>query len=234
MFSDAGPDVRWCGNERGTAGDPNWSTVDPSIVTYPGADGPKIIDSLQHGDPHGTVWRPSEVDVSIRPGWFYHPAEDSRVRSVDDLVGLYFSSVGRNSKLLLNVPPTRDGLLHSVDVSNLTGFRQRLTALFERDVTDGGQRNWRVVGPRVAELEIALRQPATIAIARLQENIARGQRVASYTLSGESSGGWHVLSRGTTIGYTKLDRFEPTRVSRVRLSIDDAVATPEAVTIGLY
>src|SRR5690242_12364215 len=112
MFSDAGPDVRWCGNERGTAGDPNWSTVNPSGVTFPGADGPGIIAALQHGDPTGTVWRPAEVDVSIRPGWFHHAAEDARVRSVDNLVTLYETSVGRNGKLLLNVPPTRDGRLH--------------------------------------------------------------------------------------------------------------------------
>jgi len=79
MFSDAGPDVRWCGNEKGTAGDPNWSTMNPDAVPFPGADGPGIIDALQHGDRNGTVWRPAEVDVSIRPGWFYHPAEDDKV-----------------------------------------------------------------------------------------------------------------------------------------------------------
>lgn len=78
MFSDAGPDVRWIGNERGAAGDTNWSTMDPNAVPYPGADGPGIIAALQNGDPNGTVWRPGETDVSIRPGWFYHPAEDDR------------------------------------------------------------------------------------------------------------------------------------------------------------
>ena len=110
MFSDAGPDVRWCGNEHGSAGDPNWSMVDPSAVPYPGISGRRVIASLQHGDPAGTVWRPAEADTSIRPGWFYHPAEDARVLSVDALVDLYYRSVGRNAKLLLNVPPTRDGL----------------------------------------------------------------------------------------------------------------------------
>src|SRR4051794_9333800 len=123
MFSDVGPDVRWCGNENGTAGDPNWSTIDPNAVPYPGADVPKVGEILQHGDPAGSVWRPAEVDVSIRPGWFYHPAEDDRVRSVDNLLDLYFSSVGRNGKLLLNVPPTREGLLHPTDVARLTAFR---------------------------------------------------------------------------------------------------------------
>ncbi|HEX9085816.1 MAG TPA: alpha-L-fucosidase, partial [Gemmatimonadaceae bacterium] len=134
MFSDAGPDVRWCGNENGTAGDPNWSTVNPDAVTFPGEDGPGVSDALQHGDPAGTVWRPAEVDVSIRPGWFYHPAEDDRVRTVDNLESLYFSSVGRNGKLLLNVPPTRDGLLHSTDVARLTQFRARLNSVFEHDL----------------------------------------------------------------------------------------------------
>src|ERR1043166_406092 len=95
MFSDAGPDVRWCGNERGIAGDPNWSTVDPSVVSAPGVSGPGVDAMLQHGDPKGTVWRPAEADVSIRKGWFYHPADDATVRSVDNLVELYLSSVGR-------------------------------------------------------------------------------------------------------------------------------------------
>src|SRR5690606_33775683 len=96
IFSDAGPDVRWCGNESGSAGDPNWSTIDPAVVPFPGTSGPGIIEALQHGHAEGTVWRPAEADVSIRPGWFYHRAEDDRVRSVDDLVAIYTKSVGRN------------------------------------------------------------------------------------------------------------------------------------------
>src|SRR6266513_3651478 len=133
MFSDAGPDVRWCGNESGTAGDPNWSTVNPDVVPFPGADSPEIKNELQHGDPAGSVWRPAEVDVSIRPGWFHHPAEDDRVRDADNLVGLYFTSVGRNSKLLLNVPPTREGVLHDADVSHLSAMRARLDTMFATD-----------------------------------------------------------------------------------------------------
>ena len=134
MFSDAGPDVRWCGNENGSAGEPNWSTVDPAIVTAPGVSGPGIIESLQHGDPNGTVWRPAEADTSIRPGWFHHPAEDPRVRSVDALVNLYFRSVGRNSKLLLNVPPTKDGVLHPTDVERLGGFADQRRSMFAEDL----------------------------------------------------------------------------------------------------
>jgi alpha-L-fucosidase len=228
MFSDAGPDVRWCGNERGVAGDPNWSTVDPGIVTYPGADGPGIVDSLQHGDPMGRVWRPAEVDVSIRPGWFHHPGEDARVRSADNLVNLYSTSVGRNGKLLLNVPPTRDGVIHPTDVARLSDFRRRLATMFAHDVAAGARSAWQVTGPRSATLDIQLNAPATIATARLEEDISRGQRVASYRLDAEQS-----LSRGTTIGYTKIDRFPAVTTQHVRLAIE-TVDAPERPAVKLY
>jgi alpha-L-fucosidase len=218
MFSDAGPDVRWIGNEIGVAGETNWSTVDPAVVPYPGATGDRIMDMLQHGDPKGTVWRPGETDVSIRPGWFYHPAENDRVKSVDQLVDLYFTSVGRNSKLLLNVPPTRDGLLHATDVERLYGMRARLDALFAED--------------RFPEVEAG--RPATVSVADLREDITKGQSVAGYTLSGLVDGSWRELSRGTTIGYKKLDRFDGVTVSAVRLEVEEAVREPGPVSIALY
>ena len=234
IFSDAGPDVRWCGNERGVAGDPNWSTVDPSIVTYPGADGPGIIDALQHGDPRGTVWRPAEVDVSIRPGWFYHPAEDSRVRSPENLLDLYFSSVGRNGKLLLNVPPTGAGLLGEPDVRALRSVADTLRATFADDLAARAHRSWRGTGDRTATLDVDLGTPVDIGIVRLGEDITRGQRVARYALHAVDDSSSRVISRGTTIGYAKLDRFDPVRVRHVRLTIEDAVDVPEPVTLALY
>ena len=218
IFSDAGPDVRWIGNERGIAGDPNWSTVNPATVPYPGASGDDVIAMLQHGDPQGTVWRPGEADVSIRPGWFWHPAEDAQVKSVDALVDLYFSSVGRNSKLLLNVPPTRDGLIHPTDAARLAGMRARLDASFAED-RFGAAEAGRVV---------------TISVADLREDIAQGQAVSRYRLEGRVDGRWRELSRGTTIGYRKLDRFEPIPVTGVRLQIDESVGSAGPVGIRLF
>jgi len=234
MFSDAGPDVRWCGNERGIAGDPNWSAVNPNVVTFPGQDGPGINDALQHGDRAGTVWRPAEVDVSIRPGWFYHPAEDDRVRTVDNLIDLYFSSVGKNGKLLLNVPPTRDGLLHATDVARLAAFRARLTAMLEHDVARGAERKRVPINGAADSVEVDFGRTVSISLARLEEDIARGQSVARYTLYGTTDSGWRELSRGSTIGYTKLDRFARTAVRRVRLSIEDSVGQPGDIILRLY
>jgi alpha-L-fucosidase len=234
MFSDAGPDVRWCGNEKGVAGDPNWSTVDPTAVPAPGVSGPGIAAALQHGDPHGSTWRPAEADVSIRPGWFYHPAEDERVRSVDQLATLYFSSVGRNSKLLLNVPPTPAGLLHPADVARLSGMHERLRGIFAHDLVEGQRLSWRSTGARSAVGEIDLGRATPMSIVRLEEDITKGQVVARYSVAGFDGGNWRELTRGTTIGHAKLDRFESTSVRRVRLTIEDALEAPRRVHMRLF
>jgi alpha-L-fucosidase len=233
MFSDAGPDVRWCGNERGTAGDPNWSPVDPGVVRYPGQDDPGVTAALQHGQPNGSVWRPAEVDVSIRRGWFHHPAEEATVRSVENLVQLYFTSVGRNSKLLLNVPPTRDGVLHDTDVARLLGMRARLDAMFAAPLTIA-RTSWRSMGARSAVGEWTLSRASTPAIARLAEDITRGQRIARYALYGETGGAWNVLAHGSTIGHAKLDRLVTLSVRRVRLVLEDTVHEPVPVSIALF
>jgi alpha-L-fucosidase len=234
IFSDAGPDVRWCGNERGVAGDPNWSAVDPTVVSFPGQSGAGIEAALQHGDEKGTVWRPAEVDVSIRPGWFYHPAQDDKVRTIDNLIQLYFTSVGRNSKLLLNVPPTREGLVHDVDAARLAGFRTARDRLFGAPV-ELGRAAFRPSGHAGAEVEWELKRPARPTIARLAEDITHGQRVASYRIEGGVGGRWRELVRGTTIGYAKLDRIpDGPPVSRVRVVIERWLDRPEPVSLQLF
>jgi alpha-L-fucosidase len=234
IFSDAGPDVRWCGNERGVAGDPNWSPVDPATVRFPGQSGPEVEPALQHGSPSGSAWRPAEVDVSIRPGWFWHPAQDDKVRDADNLVELYFTSVGRNAKLLLNVPPTRDGLLHETDVARLAELRGRLDRMADARLPLENVA-WRDTGERSALGEWILAAPAAPAVARLAEPIERGQRVARYRVEGSDGGAWRLLARGTTVGHAKLDRLaRGAAVRRVRVVVEDAVAKPEPVRLELF
>jgi alpha-L-fucosidase len=233
IFSDAGPDVRWCGNERGLAGDPNWSTVDPAAVPAPGMWSEAIGAALLHGDPAGTVWRPAEADVSIRPGWFYHPAEDERVKSVDELTEIWFASVGRNAKLLLNIPPTPAGLIHEVDLRRLMDFRAHREELFRHDVAAGRRLRHRTAqGTLTVELDLG--RETAIATVRLEEEIARGQAVARYAVHGETGGAWRELTRGTTIGHRKLDRFPAAAVRRVRVTVEEAVATLGSLRVGVY
>ena len=230
MFSDAGPDVRWIGNERGVAGDTNWSTVDPSAVPVPGMSGDAVMKMLQDGDPKGSVWRPGETDVSIRPGWFYHPAEDARVKTVEQLVELYFTSVGRNSKLLLNVPPTPDGLLHDIDVERLLGMRRQLQILFGRNQTAMVRRTTETTS-RSGVYEVRLPAPVPVSILDAREDITRGQVVARHVIEGANGGGWTTLSRGTTIGYRRLYRVPVVTVDRLRLTVEEALGDPGDTTL---
>ena len=247
IFSDAGPDVRWIGNERGVAGETCWSTMDPAAVPYAGYDAPGVGELLQRGDPRGSVWRPGETDVSIRPGWFWHPEEDAKIRSVENLVDLHFTSVGRNSKLLLNVPPTRDGVLHRADVERLDGYGAAIRRLYERDgaararasdrvarrLTDGDRESWWSPRGATGAVELDLAGGAKISVLCLEEAIRHGQTVERYRVDALAGGSWVPVSTGTTIGHRKLDRIDPVQADRLRLVIESALDVPRISRLGL-
>ncbi len=258
-FGDGGTDVRWVGNERGFAHDTCWSAVDPRTVRFPGDSGnvqandatarAELIRHLGSGeapDPAGReprVWRPAECDVSIRPGWFYHPEEDDKVRSVDNLVELYCHSVGRNSLLLLNIPPTSDGLLHENDIAAITGLRQELDRLFAQDLAQMPGVKWHAPsltqerpdapwaapdGATQAMIEMTFPYVVTVNLLCLEEAIQHGQRIAAYrveTAIGPAT--WQEIARGTTIGRKKIGRLTvPVRTQHLRLTIEAALAAP--------
>jgi alpha-L-fucosidase len=233
MFSDSGPDVRWIGNEQGEAGTTCWSTVDPERVPRPGFDAPWVQSALMQGDPQGTVWRPGESDVSIRPGWFWHPAQDERVRSADNLMRLYFRSVGRNSKLLLNVPPTRDGLFHDRDVASLDAFGDRRRALFDEDVLAGGRLR-KTSSATSGLLEVELPAPATFDTLRLEEEIERGQHIANHRVDVWRENRWQTVAWGTTVGNARLHDCAPTTASRLRVVVEFAYGEPALRRVAAF
>jgi alpha-L-fucosidase len=231
IFSDAGPDVRWIGNERGVAGETCWSTIRSSAVPYIGASGDDVITALQQGHADGDVWRPGETDVSIRPGWFYHAAEDAQVRTVENLISLYFTSVGRNSKLLLNVPPTREGVFHSTDVERLRGMAEALTAMrAQRLVASESVGTALDTQRRVHALRVSSRAPITVL--ELGEQIEQGQHITSWQLHADRVDG-PVVAAGTTMGYRQLRRVAPLRASRLYL-VTTALDQPTRVTVRAY
>lgn len=231
IFSDAGPDVRWIGNERGVAGETCWSTIRPESVPYIGASGDDVIDALQHGHADGTVWRPGETDVSIRPGWFYHAAEDAKVRSAENLADLYFTSVGRNSKLLLNVPPTREGLFHRVDVERLAGMKATLDARFATALVPRQER-WHRRDAMSATLTQTFAQPQHVRTIDLREAIEDGQRVSRWTLRtlGAAS---RVIAQGSTIGYRALRAVDVRDVTGLELALE-TIEPPKRVGLMMY
>ncbi len=255
IFSDGGPDVRWVGNEEGIAGDPCWSTINAKKI-YPGL---AELPVLNRGERDGENWLPFECDVSIRPGWFYHRSEDERVRTPENLLDLYFKSVGRGGSFLLNLPPDRRGQIHENDVKSLRGFRRLLDATFRTDLSDGatatassvrggssaygagnvldgrGDTYWATDDSvRKASLALEFKRPVKFSVVDLREYLPLGQRVDAFAVDYWSSRGWQVFARGQNIGCRRLLRGKPVSSRRLRLRITHATACPAISRFGLY
>ena len=245
-FGDGGTDIRWVGNERGYAGETCWSTIDPCAIRFPGDSGiSEANDALAHedliailnggqepGEGKDRIWRPAECDVSIRPGWFYHPEQDEKIRTVDNLVELYFKSVGRNSLLLLNLPITPDGLIHPLDAARVTEWREVLNGMFEKNLID---ENSTFLTERPGQITVTLEEAASARVLCLQERISEGQRIRAYRFESQDvSGEWHLLAQGTTVGHKRLQHFAPFTSDRFRLTIDDAWGDADLSFIGIY
>jgi alpha-L-fucosidase len=240
MFSDIGPDARWVGNESGVAGDPCWATFSPEQYAIGGTPGAL----LNHGDRSGTQWLPAEVDVSIRRGWFYHPAEDRSVMSNARLMKLYFESVGRGCNLILNVPPDRRGRIHEIDARALARWRQELNALFAQDlarranasanstrgsdqrfspgnVTDGNPETYWATDDQapMPTLILELPHPTMVSMVRLKEYLPLGQRVERFAVDAWSNAGWEEVASGTSIGNQRILLVRPTMTAEIRLRI---------------
>ncbi len=229
LFSDAGPDVRWVGNERGIAGDPCWATSNREDFVPGRADAAR----LNRGDRPGTHWVPAECDVSVRPGWFYHANEDDQVRSAQNLVDLYYSSVGRGASFLLNLPPDRRGRIHDRDARSLRKFWRLLDATFARDLAAGAR--WATDDTiTTPNLTIDAGRDVTFNVVRLREHLPLGQRVDAFALDRWQDGRGLQFSEATSIGSCRLLRTGPITTSKVRLRITKAPVGPAVSELGLF
>jgi len=257
FFSDAGPGVRWVGNERGVAGETNWNAITPDTL-YAGKAG--IEKLLNEGHENGTHWIPAEVDVSIRKGWFYHAEEDTLVKTPQQLFDIYLTSVGRGSTLLLNVPPDRRGLVHEKDVASLQGFRKLLDSEFRTNlalnkkvtatshrgddkryaanhITDGNKDTYWSTNDEVltGSLEIELEKNQSIKYVVLQEDVRLGQRIKAFSIDVLQGDQWESVVRATTIGYKRILRLEhPVQAEAIRINILDAKACPVISNVEVY
>ena len=240
MFSDGGPDIRWVGNETGEAGQTCWATLNAADFAPGSADEKR----LNHGDHPGTHWLPPECDVSIRPGWFYHASEDSKVRSPQNLLELYFKSVGRGGSLLLNIPPDRRGRIHETDAQALREFRKLLDQTFARNLAADAvvtANNTRDNAPQFAPqnvldgrhdtfwstddaftnaaLTLEFKEPVTFSMVRLREFLPLGQRIEKLAVDQWTGTQWDELAAATTVGNCRLLRSRPITTGKVRLRI---------------
>lgn len=256
IFSDGGPGCRWVGNEKGFAGATNWSFLRKGEV-HPGYD--KSYE-LQYGHPDGSQWVPAECDVSIRPGWFYHPEEDDRVKSPDQLVDLYYRSVGHNATLLLNFPVDRRGLIHPVDSANAVRFHEMIQQQLKTNLVAGmtpkvsNERGGDFVasaltddnfdtywatedGITTADIEFSFDTPTRMNRMMLQEYIPLGQRVKAFVVEYLDKDTWlpvKLNEETTTIGYKRLLRFETVETKGIRIRITDARGPLCLSSVGVY
>ena len=256
FFSDAGPDIRWCGNESGYAGETNWCIINPDTL-YAGKSG--IEKLLNSGSEDGTHWIPAEVDVSIRPGWFYHPEQDSLVKSPEKLFEIYLNSVGRGSNLLLNVPPDQRGLLHENDVKSLQGFKKLLDEAFTKNLAlnarvtassyrgnsrafcpanlvDGNNDTYWATDDNIttANIVIDLVTERCINYLVLQEYIRLGQRIKSCEIEVLKEDVWVPLASCTTIGYKRIIGLNKITAQKIKIKITGSRACPVVSNIEVY
>ncbi len=262
-----GPDVRWVGTETGYGREQEWSVVPTDHI-----DQEAIKEHSQQsdlfkpkGDMRGSdlgsrekilkakalVWYPAETDVSIRPGWFYHANEDSKVKMPEKLLDIYFSSVGRNGVLLLNIPPDKRGLVHETDISVLKEWSGRIRSIFRTNLAKQGKvkgtrgRNTKLLlddnsatsfttADTTFEINIRLKKPAVMNILALQEDISKGQRIEKFELQALVDNNWQTVASGTTIGYKRLLQFDKIKTDKLRLNILSSRLNPYLSELGLY
>lgn len=256
VFSDVGPGCRWVGNEEGRAGETCWSTLNTDGFE-PGSGAPSQ-DTLNCGNRRGSRWVPAETDVSIRPGWFWHASEQPK--TLQELLRLYYTSVGRNSLLLLNVPPDRRGLIPAGDSLRLVEFRHALDRIFATDLALGANitaSNTRGNSKRFAPLNLldtfyhaywavddsvltpslvlTFDEPVTFNRILLQEYVPLGQRVAAFHVEYRTPDGtWRPLVAATTIGYKRILCTPTVTADALQLVVDEALACPVLNRLALF
>jgi alpha-L-fucosidase len=256
FFSDAGPGVRWVGNEEGIAGITNWAMINPDTL-YAGKPG--INKLLNEGSENGTQWIPAETNTSIRPGWFFHETENDKVKTPEQLFDIYLTSVGRGSVLLLNVPPDRRGLINENDQKSLQGFHELLQKEFKTNLamgakvlssgyrgnaqifdagktTDGNKETYWATNDdtKTGWIEIDLADVQKVKYVIIQEYIKLGQRVRSFSIDIWKDGRWKEVGSGTTVGYKRILQIEPETTDKIRVSILDSRACPVISNIEIY
>ena len=238
-----GDDVRWVGNERGLGRETEWSAtvLTPGIYARSEANNGALeisntSDDLGSRDMLAKAselfWYPSEVDVSIRPGWFYHAEEDGKVKSLKHLTDIYFQSVGYNSVLLLNIPPDRRGLIHENDIARLKEFAAYRQKMLATDYVEDGGELWKAA--EGDSREYTLKPDSKINVVLLQEDIAKGQRVEAFTVEAFVDGQWTPLCEGTTIGYKRMLRFADTEAGKLRVTIKSTRRKANICKVAAY
>ncbi len=256
IFSDAGPDIRWVGNEHGFAGETFWSTINSDKVVIGGAD----TEYLNTGEPDGNAWVVGQCDVSIRPGWFYHAAEDDKVKTPEHLIDIFYKSVGRNGILLLNLPPDRRGLIHENDIDSLMQFKAMREEIFSENILAEGAKakadsHWKKhpdyeaakvldgdfetywaadEGKTSGALEIQLGSASSVDHLVMQEYIPLGQRINKFEIAVKKGDTWENVASGTTVGLKRIVKFDEVSTEAIKITLSSRGQAPTLANVEIY
>ncbi|MEL0183790.1 MAG: alpha-L-fucosidase [Bacteroidota bacterium] len=249
IFSDAGPDIRWVGNEKGYANKTTWSNIYKDSVY----GGMPDYYKFSSGQENGSHFIPTETDVSIRPGWYYHPEEDDKVKSLEKLIDIYFNSVGLNSSLLLNIPVDTRGLIHENDTKRLYELNNYIRNTFSNNFlmeskmyfNDTSHPINKLIDNKISTMcpfktklnnviEISLNENKIVDIFKISENINLGQRIKKFRLEALFDDIWVTIEEGTTIGSKRLIKFDPIEIKKLKFTIIDSKDIPMISEIGIY
>lgn len=252
IFSDIGPHIRWVGNENGIAGETNWNTLD--TIGFSAGQGAPAGDTLNRGNVNGKTWIPAECDVSIRPGWFYHKEEDSKVKSPEQLFELYLKSVGRGATLLLNVPPDRRGLIYENDSSALVNFKDLRDRNFKTNlslnavatvvagneikskglVNDNSPNTF--VEIKVIEkekIQLHFKKPTNVNCVVLKELIKDGQSVQKFYVQVRSKDKLESFMQ-STIGHKRIITFPAREADDIFINFAESKRSIKIAEVGAY
>lgn len=232
IFSDIGPDARWCGNEKGFAGATNWNYLDTAGFTR--GIGAPPTDTLNRGNVNGKNWIPAECDVSIRPGWFYHKDEDDKVKTPEQLFDLYVKSVGRGANLLLNVPPDKKGFISQKDSAALVGFKKLREENFHHNlVSSFTTKNGKLLSfQKIIEVRFKEKHPVNCIV--LEEAISKGQKIKKFQIKLLDKDNLVKTVDGTTIGRKRMLTFSSVPCTGFLIKIVGGTQIPSIKKIAAY
>jgi alpha-L-fucosidase len=220
VFQGPSATIRWVGNEDGFAPSPCWNGIDHTEARTGTA-------TSLNSNPDGDFWMPNEADVSIRrPDWFWSTTNESKVLTPDQLLSVYYRSVGRGTQLLLNIPANRDGLLSGRDCASAKAFGLEIARRFGKPLAETAAHG--------VEVTVKLDAPTQVDTVVLQEDIAKGERVRQYRIEGRADGTWHALGEGTSIGHKRIQPVEPTMVDALRILTIRSVGTPVFRSVAVF
>lgn len=270
-----GPDIRWCGNEAGITRASEWSVVPEYLCRAEliqensqkedsdefrqremGSSDQDLGSREKLADAKQLIWYPAEVNTSIRPGWFYHPEEDDQVKTAEELLEIYYGSVGGNSTFLLNIPPNKEGLLHEKDVEVLREMGRQLQKRFERNLvlqselsadyeeahyeignvtTDDYENYYRAPeGQTEVAITVQFTQIECVKTLVMKENIHLSQRIEQFEIWAGCGERLEKVEEGTVVGYQRIVLLDCVMCDRIVIKIKDSRVCPTISFLGVY